>query len=115
MDALNTITLQSPAKINLCLSVLGRRADGYHDVEMLMQMVGLFDDVTVSLGGRGISVTCDSHAVPSGEGNIAWKAVSEMLRISGKEVGLAVKIKKTYPWQPGSVEGAVMPQPCSSH
>jgi 4-diphosphocytidyl-2-C-methyl-D-erythritol kinase len=94
---LNTITLRSPAKINLCLSVLGRRPDGYHDVEMLMQMVGLFDEVTVSLGGPGIRVSCDSNAVPSGEGNIAWKAAREMLRASGKEVGLSVKINKNIP------------------
>ncbi len=97
MGTMSTITLRSPAKINLCLSVLGRRADGYHDVEMLMQMVGLFDEVTVSLGGPGISVTCDSHAVPSGEENIAWKAALEMLRISSKEVGLAIEIKKNIP------------------
>jgi len=94
---MSTITLLSPAKINLCLSVLGRRPDGYHDVEMLMQMVGLFDEVTVSLGGPGISVTCDSHAVPSGEANIAWKAAKAMLRFSGKDVGLVIKIKKNIP------------------
>jgi len=94
---MSTITLLSPAKINLCLSVLGRRPDGYHDVEMLMQMVGLFDEVTVSLGGPGINVTCDSHAVPSGEANIAWKAAKAMLRFSGKDVGLVIKIKKNIP------------------
>jgi len=94
---MNMITLHSPAKINLCLSVLGRRPDGYHEVEMLMQMVGLFDEVTVSLGGTGISVRCDSLAVPSGEGNIAWKAAAEMLRISSKEAGLAIEIKKNIP------------------
>ncbi len=97
MDSMNTITLRSPAKINLCLSVLGRRPDGYHEVEMLMQMVGLFDEVTVSLGGPGISVSCDSHAAPSGEENIAWKAATEMLRSSGREAGLAIGIKKKIP------------------
>lgn len=97
MDTMNTITLRSPAKINLCLSVLGRRPDGYHDVEMLMQMVGLYDEVTVSLGRPGISVSCDNPAVPSGEGNLAWKAASEMLKISGKEAGLAIEIKKKIP------------------
>ncbi|MCK9419708.1 MAG: 4-(cytidine 5'-diphospho)-2-C-methyl-D-erythritol kinase [Nitrospirae bacterium] len=97
MATINTITLLSPAKINLCLSVLGRRPDAYHDVEMLMQMVGLFDEVTVSLGGSGVSVSCDSHAVPSGEENIAWKAALEILRISGQETGLAIEIKKNIP------------------
>ena len=94
---MSTITLRTPAKINLCLSVLARRPDGYHDVEMLMQMVGLFDEVTVSLNGPGISVRCDSTAAPSGEGNIAWKAAAEMLRISGSKSGLAIEIKKIIP------------------
>ena len=97
MDSMNTITLRSPAKINLCLSVLGKRPDGYHEVEMLMQMVGLYDEVTVSTVESGVSVTCDSHTVPSGEDNIAWKAAMEMLRISGNEVGLAIEIKKNIP------------------
>lgn len=97
MATLTTITLRSPAKINLCLSVLGRRPDGYHEVEMLMQMVGLFDEVKVSLSGPGISVQCDNGDVPSGEANIAWKAAAEMLRIRGQETGLAIKIKKNIP------------------
>jgi 4-diphosphocytidyl-2-C-methyl-D-erythritol kinase len=97
MVTMSTITLRSPAKINLCLSVLGRRPDGYHDVEMLMQMVGLYDEVTVSLGRPGISVDCDSRQVPSGEGNIAWKAAAAMLGVSGGNSGLAIKIKKNIP------------------
>jgi 4-diphosphocytidyl-2-C-methyl-D-erythritol kinase len=94
---MDTITLRSPAKINLCLSVLGKRSDGYHDVEMLMQMVGLYDEVTVSFGGNGVSVTCDQSAVPSGEKNIAWKAATEMLRAAGSTAGLVIRIRKSIP------------------
>ncbi|HEY6011620.1 MAG TPA: 4-(cytidine 5'-diphospho)-2-C-methyl-D-erythritol kinase, partial [Nitrospirota bacterium] len=93
----DSITLRSPAKINLCLSVIGKRADGYHDVEMLMQMVGLYDEVTVALGSGGVTVSCDQSAVPSGEGNIAWKAATEMLRAAGSRAGLAIDIKKNIP------------------
>jgi len=94
---MNALTLRSPAKINLCLSVLGKRPDGYHDVEMLMQMVGLYDEVTVALAPAGISITCDAGSVPSGEGNTAWKAAAEILRISGKNPGLTISIKKNIP------------------
>jgi 4-diphosphocytidyl-2-C-methyl-D-erythritol kinase len=94
---MNALTLRSPAKINLCLSVLGKRPDGYHDVEMLMQMVGLCDEVTVALAPGGISVICDAGSVPSGEGNTAWKAAAEILRISGKNSGLTIAIKKNIP------------------
>jgi 4-diphosphocytidyl-2-C-methyl-D-erythritol kinase len=94
---MNEITVLAPAKINLCLSVLGRRPDGYHDVEMLMQMVGLYDEVRVSLGGAGISVACNAGSVPSGEGNIAWKAAAAMLGRSGSAAGIAVSIRKAIP------------------
>ncbi len=92
------LTILAPAKINLCLSVLGRRPDGYHDVEMLMQMVGLYDEVRVRLAQPGfVSVTCDAHAVPSGEKNIAWKAAAAMLKRSRAEAGLEITIKKNIP------------------
>jgi 4-diphosphocytidyl-2-C-methyl-D-erythritol kinase len=94
---MGSITLRSPAKINLCLCVTGKRPDGYHDVEMLMQMVGLFDTLTVTLGGKGVRVQCDSMAVPSGEKNIAWKAAVEMLKESGRDDGVAIEIVKNIP------------------
>ena len=98
---MSTVTVRAPAKINLCLSVLGRRPDGYHDVLMLMQMVGLYDEVTVSLCEAGISVLCDSPAVPSGERNIAWKAAAAILERSGGKAGLVIRIKKSIPTAAG--------------
>ena len=94
---MNELTVHAPAKINLCLSVLGRRPDGYHDVEMLMQMVGLYDEVTVAMGGDGVRVTCDSAVVPAGEGNIAWKAADALLKRSGSKAGLSIAIRKRIP------------------
>ncbi len=85
---MQSITLKAPAKINLCLSVLGRRPDGYHDVEMLMQMVGLYDEVTVAArDGIGVRISCDSDAIPAGEDNIAWKAGHALLKRAGREPG----------------------------
>ena len=94
---MNEITVKAPAKINLCLSVLGKRPDGYHEVEMLIQMVGLYDEVKVVRGGRGITVRCDNNAVPSGEGNIAWKAAAAMLKFSERDAGLSIEIRKAIP------------------
>jgi 4-diphosphocytidyl-2-C-methyl-D-erythritol kinase len=94
---MKAVTLRSPAKINLCLSVLGKRPDGYHEVEMLMQMVGLFDEVTVSLRETGIAVNCDAGGVPSGDGNIAWKAAHEFLKAAGSSAGFTIEIKKNIP------------------
>jgi 4-diphosphocytidyl-2-C-methyl-D-erythritol kinase len=94
---MNELTLRTPAKINLCLSVLGKRPDGYHEVEMVIQAVGLYDEVTVRLAGSGITVRCDSDAIPAGEGNIAYRAAREMLALSGRPSGIAIEIKKNIP------------------
>ncbi len=103
---MSKITLRSPAKINLCLSVLGKRPDGYHDVEMLMQMVGLYDEVTVSLCGTDIRVSCDDGKVPAGEGNTAWKAAAEMLKAAGSGAGLSVELRKNIPVAAGLAGGS---------
>jgi 4-diphosphocytidyl-2-C-methyl-D-erythritol kinase len=103
---MNAITIQSPAKINLYLSVLGKRPDGYHDVEMLMQMVNLCDEVTVSRQAEGISVTCNAGSVPLGGGNTAWKAAAEMLKIYGENAGLAIDIRKKIPVAAGLAGGS---------
>jgi 4-diphosphocytidyl-2-C-methyl-D-erythritol kinase len=94
---MQSITLKAPAKINLCLSVLGRRPDGYHDVEMLMQMVGLYDEVTVAAQGTGVRISCDSDAIPAGEDNIAWKAGHALLKRAGQGTGLSITIRKSIP------------------
>jgi 4-diphosphocytidyl-2-C-methyl-D-erythritol kinase len=94
---MNELVLHTPAKINLCLSVIGKRPDGYHEVEMVMQAVGLYDEVTVRLAGSGITVRCDSDAIPGGEENIAYRAAREMLDLSGSPSGIAIDIKKNIP------------------
>lgn len=94
---MTSVTLLTPAKINLCLSVAGKRPDGYHDVEMLMQMVGLYDEVRIAVKESGISVACDSAAVPEGEGNIAYRAAAAILRVAGGGPGLGIEITKRIP------------------
>lgn len=96
---MSRLALRAPAKINLCLSVLGRRPDGYHDVEMVMQTVGLFDEVAVALGGSGIQVTCGTAGVPAGEGNIAWRAARAMLDRAGRagSAGVTIELVKRIP------------------
>ena len=94
---MNELTLRTPAKINLCLSVLGRRPDGYHEVEMLMQAVGLYDQVTVRHAESGITVDCNNTAIPGGEGNIAYRAAREILNLMGRSGGVSIEIGKSIP------------------
>ncbi len=91
-------TLLAPAKINLCLHVLGRRPDGYHDLAMLMQRVALFDKVSVELiPGDSISVDCPGLNLPGGIDNIAARAARLLLEHVGVQQGVAITIEKNIP------------------
>ena len=95
---LKTRTLLAPAKINLCLHVLGKRPDGYHDLAMLMQRVALFDKVSVSLvPGTAVSVDCPGLDLPAGAENIAAHAARLLLDLAGCEQGVAIAIEKGIP------------------
>ena len=95
-----TAVLCANAKINLWLEITGRRADGYHLIETVMQSVDLCDVVTVSIGGGEgeISVGCSDPLIPSGKDNICFKAATSFLKAAEKPVGrVSVFIEKRIP------------------
>ena len=94
------IRLYAPAKINLFLRVLGRRPDGYHDLETWMQKLDLYDTIILETGGRGgIEFSCDDSDLPAGEDNLAVKAAAAFFSALGlKEVpGLKISLEKKIP------------------
>jgi 4-diphosphocytidyl-2-C-methyl-D-erythritol kinase len=92
------LQIEAPAKVNYRLDVLGKRADGYHDLRMVMQRVDLCDELEISLSDNpGIRVVCGSAGVPDGPGNIAWRAADALVKLSGREVGIDISIKKRIP------------------
>lgn len=92
------LQLKAPAKVNYRLDVLGKRADGFHDVRMVMQRVDLCDDLEIALTDTpGIHVVCDSDGVPDGPGNIAWRAADALMKLSARRVGIDVLITKRIP------------------
>ncbi len=86
------------AKINLFLEVLGRRTDGFHDIETVFQTIGLHDDVAVSLAdGDGVALTCDDPALPCDASNLAWRA-AEAYRTANPLPGrIAISLVKRIP------------------
>ena len=91
-------TFLAPAKINLCLHVLGRLENGYHELAMAMQRVDLYDDVQIKLGGLpGIRVVCSGIKLPADEENIAARAARLFLEETQIDVGIDIEIKKRIP------------------
>lgn len=62
-----------------------------------MQMVGLYDEVTVVAESTGVRISCDSDAIPPGEDNIAWKAGNALLKRAGLGAGLSITVRKSIP------------------
>ncbi|MDF1580049.1 MAG: 4-(cytidine 5'-diphospho)-2-C-methyl-D-erythritol kinase [Desulfuromonadales bacterium] len=92
------LKLQAPAKINLCLHVLGKRPDGYHELAMLMQRVSLYDEITLELTAEpGVNVVCDGLVLAAGEENIAARAAQQLLEINDHSGGIRIVIDKHIP------------------
>lgn len=102
------ITLLANAKINLLLDVTGRRADGCHAVEMLMQSIGLCDTVRIaSRAETGIVLTCDDPAIPADQRNIAWKAAEIFFSaVPRLDQGISIAIEKRIPAAAGLAGGS---------
>lgn len=96
------------AKINLSLDILGKRRDGYHLMEMLMQSISLFDRIEISVeqGGSGISLSCDVPEIPTDGRNLAWKAAESFLPAAGVQAAVHIGIDKKIPSQAGMAGGS---------
>lgn len=100
------------AKINLSLRVLGVRDDGYHEISTVFHAVSLSDELRIGPGapGTGCSVHTTGErieSVPSGEGNIAARAVRELARVAGiDQVDAVIDITKAIPVAAGMAGGS---------
>lgn len=95
---MTTITVLSPAKVNLTLEVLGKRPDRYHEIRSIMQPVDLFDEVKIDvLDGTGIDIQTKGLKIPRGNRNLAWKAADIFIKESGLRAKVSIFIKKVIP------------------
>ena len=91
----------SPAKINLCLHIIGKRTDGYHEIETLMCCIGLYDEVGIQFDTDNTSITCSDPLVPQNETNIAHRAATMFLNRMEFSEGVDITIKKRIPLAAG--------------
>ena len=87
------------AKVNLTLDVLGKREDGYHDLQTIMQTVSIRDDIEIDVGtGKPWKLVCDKEGIPCDERNLAWKAAKLYCDAMNKDPdGLEIRITKRIP------------------
>ena len=94
-----SIEAKAYAKLNLTLDVLGQRADGYHDLRMIMQTVRLCDDLLVETATGGpVQVRTNLDYLPTGETNLAASAALALCRAAGVSLdGVTIAIQKAIP------------------
>jgi 4-diphosphocytidyl-2-C-methyl-D-erythritol kinase len=87
----------APAKINLYLHILGRRADGFHELETLMAPISLGDTLDIDLIPNGIEFTCSDPALSDAKDNLATKAVRVFLEEFKLATGVRIHLEKAVP------------------
>ena len=88
---------KAPAKINLFLRVLGKRADGYHDIASLMQKITLYDELTFTLKPSGINLDCPESDLPTSEDNLVFRAAQSIFAYANYPSGVEIKLIKKIP------------------
>ncbi len=88
--------VHAPAKVNLFLEVLGKRPDGYHDIETWMVAVSLFDRMEIEPSDE-TRVDCDHPDVPSGTDNIVYRAIDALRRAADVDRHVRITLNKSIP------------------
>ena len=96
---MNAMTVTSPAKVNLWLRVLGRREDGYHEVETRMLRLSLSDEVEIGHqdGAAQVTLTCDDPTVPVDDSNLALRALRAFQERAGVGGQWRLQLRKRIP------------------
>ena len=91
------IKVKAPAKINLYLAVFGKRKDGFHNVETVMQTVSFFDEIKLKERPSGIKISSSHSQIPKGKSNLAYRAARLFFRRTGLKKGIFINLKKNIP------------------
>lgn len=100
------LTMESYGKINLCLDVLYKREDGYHELNTVMQQISLKDKLTFREIESGIKLESFGLKIPLDSTNLVYKAWEYLKDLSGVEKGIHIIIEKNIPVAAGLAGGS---------
>ena len=92
---------KSPCKVNLLLNVLGKRSDGFHELETVMQPVNFFDELVFERGGNGIQLSCSETSLPTDLRNLAFRSADFFLTAAKISDGVKIHLEKKIPLAAG--------------
>jgi 4-diphosphocytidyl-2-C-methyl-D-erythritol kinase len=94
---MQSMQIRAPAKINLSLQILGRRADGFHEIETFIAPISLYDEIEIEKKGHSIDFQCDDPSIPIGKENLVVRAVEVFSAATGSSAGVAIRLRKRIP------------------
>ncbi len=97
------LVLQTPAKINWALEVLGKRDDGFHELVLVFQAISLWDELSFHKKDRGLELSIESPLTPleADDSNLVLKAARLFFQTAGLEAGIRIELKKNIPLAAG--------------
>ena len=105
MAKLNRVTVLAPAKLNLALDVVGTLPNGYHDLDMTMQAITLYEKVVLTRS-NGLNLTLPGSPVAANDSNTAIKAAIAFFRYTGLLAGVDITVYKNIPVRAGMAGGS---------
>ena len=93
----NVISLKAPAKVNLFLEILGKRDDGFHEIETIMQEIDLADSLQFEETQEGVTLECNDKNIPANQDNLVCKAANLILEECGIRKGVIINLEKNIP------------------
>lgn len=104
---MKTLKLKAYAKINLGLDVLRKREDGYHEVRMIMQTIGIYDKISLNpTNSPTIKVKTNLHYLPTDTNNLVYKAAAYMKEQFQIKDGVYINLEKRIPVAAGMAGGS---------
>jgi 4-diphosphocytidyl-2-C-methyl-D-erythritol kinase len=96
-----SLRLKSPCKVNLLLNILGKRPDGFHELETIMQPVNFCDDLAFERGGQSLQLTCSDPVLPVDSSNLVQRAAVTFLTAAKISDGVKIHLEKRIPMAAG--------------